>query len=143
MLNKKCPGQTLVNWGPDSTIVNEANSTRSSPKPRQSPVIKLMDRTWVTRPQGESRVKSTLTIGHFEFLGNYYSCFTLFLNSDIHWSNSPKFGPGLKFPNSRSTFCLLEELFIGKCQLKNGKNKIADFQKWWISPSLDFLLARH
>ena len=37
--------QTLANQGPDSTLVDEANRTRSSPKPSSSRVIKLMDRT--------------------------------------------------------------------------------------------------
>ena len=43
--------QTWANQGPDSTFVDEANSTRSSPKPRSSQVIKLMDQT---RPRGKS-----------------------------------------------------------------------------------------
>ena len=40
-------GQTSANQGPDSTFVDEANSTRWSPKPRQSRVKKLMVRTRV------------------------------------------------------------------------------------------------
>ena len=43
-----------ANQGPDSTLVDEANRTRWSPKPSSSRVIKLMDRTRVTWPQGKS-----------------------------------------------------------------------------------------
>ena len=43
-------------WGSDSTLVDKASSTRSSPKPSGSQVIKLIDRTLVTRPQGKSQV---------------------------------------------------------------------------------------
>ena len=57
--------QTLANWGPNTTFVNEADSTRSSPKLSCSGVIKLMDRIWVTLPRGKSWVKSSLIIGHF------------------------------------------------------------------------------
>ena len=49
--------QILANRGPDLTFVNESNIARSSPKPRQSPVINLMDRTRVTRPRVEYRVE--------------------------------------------------------------------------------------
>ena len=46
--------QTLVNGGSDSTFVNEANSTRSSLKLRQSQIIKSMVRTQVTRALGKA-----------------------------------------------------------------------------------------
>ena len=51
--------------GHDSTFVYKAKSTRLRPEPSSSWVIQLMDRTWVTRPWGESQVKSTLIIGQF------------------------------------------------------------------------------
>ena len=60
--------QTLANRGHNSTFVDEASSTRSSPKPSSSRVIKLMDPTQVTQPGGESQVKSTLIISHFRVL---------------------------------------------------------------------------
>ena len=40
--------QTLANWGPNSTFIDEANSARSSPKLRQSQVIESMVQTLVT-----------------------------------------------------------------------------------------------
>ena len=49
--------QILANRGPDSTFTDEANSTWSSPKPRQSQVIKLMVRTPVTRGRGRAQVE--------------------------------------------------------------------------------------
>ena len=56
-----CFGEkTLVNQGPDSTFIDEASSTRLSLSPRSSQVIKLIGRTQLTRPRGESRVMSTL-----------------------------------------------------------------------------------
>ena len=47
--------QILANRGLDSTFVHEANSTRLSPKPRQSQVIKLMVRTQVTRGRDKAQ----------------------------------------------------------------------------------------
>ena len=51
-------GQTPANKGPDSTFINEGNSTRSNPKPSSSRVIKSIDQTRVTPSQGESQVTS-------------------------------------------------------------------------------------
>ena len=48
--DEKSLAQTSANRGPDSTFVEEANNTRSSPKPSISRVIKLMDRNRVTQP---------------------------------------------------------------------------------------------
>ena len=45
--------QTSANQGLDPTLVNKANSARSSPKAMQRQVINLMDQTRVTRPRGE------------------------------------------------------------------------------------------
>ena len=56
--------QILANRGPDSTFVDEGNRVRSSPKPRQSRVINLMDRTRVTGPRGKYRV----IFGHFRVI---------------------------------------------------------------------------
>ena len=46
--------QTLVNRGPDSIFVDEANSTRLSPKLKQSGVIKSMVQTLVTLARGKA-----------------------------------------------------------------------------------------
>ena len=46
-------GQTSVNWGPDSTIVNKVHSARSIPKSSSNQVIKLIDQARVTHPRGE------------------------------------------------------------------------------------------
>ena len=54
-----CFNQTWANRSPDSTFVDKASSTRSSPKPSSSRVVQLIDLTWVTWPQGKSRVTST------------------------------------------------------------------------------------
>ena len=64
--------QTLANRGPDSTFVNKASSTRASPKPRSSQVVKFIDWTLVTWPQGESQVMSTFIFKFgFSFKGTY------------------------------------------------------------------------
>ena len=46
--------QTSANLGTDSTFIDEANSTRWSPKLSSSQVIKVMAQTRVTQPQGGS-----------------------------------------------------------------------------------------
>ena len=61
--------QTLANRGTDSTFVYDTSSTRSSPKPSSSWVMKLIDQTCVTWPRGESGVTSTLIIAHFRVVG--------------------------------------------------------------------------
>ena len=50
--------QTSANQDHDSTIVDEASSTRLSPKPSQSQVIKLMLWMRVTQGRGEGQVES-------------------------------------------------------------------------------------
>ena len=60
--------QILANRGPDSTFVDRGSSARSSPKPRQSQVINLMDQTQVTGPQGKYRV----TLGHFRVINQVF-----------------------------------------------------------------------
>ena len=49
--------QILVKMGLNSRFVVEANIARSSPKPRQSRVINLTNRTRVTRPRVKYRVE--------------------------------------------------------------------------------------
>ena len=61
-MNKLTKIQTLANRGPDLTFVNDAGSTRLSPKPSSSQVVKLIDRTRVTRPRGRSRVTGELSL---------------------------------------------------------------------------------
>ena len=53
--------QTSANRGHDLTIVDEANTTRFSPKPRQSRVIKLMVPARVTRARSKAQVESQVT----------------------------------------------------------------------------------
>ena len=82
----------MANRGPNSRFALEAIIKALS---SGSLVIKLMDRTRVTRPWGESRVKSTLIIGHFRVIRQVIT-FVLcrvgkfLMNSDRWSSYSPK-----------------------------------------------------
>ena len=43
--------QTSANLGPNSTFVDEASSTRLSPKPSRISIVKLKDQTWIAGPK--------------------------------------------------------------------------------------------
>ena len=87
--------QTSANWGPNLRFVLEVIIKALISKSSSSLVIKLLDRTRVTQPQGESWVKSTLIIGHFRVIRQVIT-FVLcrvgeFLMNSVCWSSySPK-----------------------------------------------------
>ena len=86
--------QTLANQGPNSTFVNEASCTWSSPKPSSSWVIKLIDGTQVTHPQGEFQFTSILIIAHFRVVRQvithvlyhfWYKSWGEYINFQLTW----------------------------------------------------------